>query len=182
MAVCTSPGFCALPSGMFSAAQTMADDAHLRLEQGDGAHGAEHGSAAGHVVLHLLHVVGGLDGDAAGVEGDALADQAEHGAVGDAFGLIAQHDQRRRLLRSLRNAPERAHLQLFDLVGRAVLPTSGRLPAAMSAARLAELRWGELVARLVDQRAREVLAFADDDALAESGFGGGLYRLREPQR
>ena len=32
---------------------------------------------ARHVVLHPLHAVGGLDRDAAGVEGDALADQAQ---------------------------------------------------------------------------------------------------------
>ena len=46
----------------------------------------EHGRAAGHVVLHLLHAVGGLDGDAAGVEGDALADQSQMIA---GFGRVA---------------------------------------------------------------------------------------------
>ena len=54
-----------------------ADDAHGGLEQRDGAHGAKHRGGAGHVVLHLVHVVGGLDGDAAGVEGDAFADEAD---------------------------------------------------------------------------------------------------------
>jgi hypothetical protein len=57
-----------------------ADDLDLGLDAGDGGHGAEHGCRAGHVVLHQLHLVGGLDGDAAGVEGDALADEAEHWA------------------------------------------------------------------------------------------------------
>ena len=70
-----------------------ADDAHFWLEQGDGAHGAQHGCAAGHVVLHQLHFVGGLDGDAAGVEGDSLAYEAEDRAIGDAFGLVAEDDQ-----------------------------------------------------------------------------------------
>ena len=39
---------------------------------------ADDRGAAGHVVLHLVHVLGRLDRDAAGVERDALADQPEH--------------------------------------------------------------------------------------------------------
>ncbi len=89
-----------------------ADDANARLEQGDGAHGADHGSAAGHVVLHLLHVVGGLDGDAAGVEGDAFADEAEHRAFGYAFGFVAEDDEGGRFFGALGDAPECAHLEL----------------------------------------------------------------------
>ena len=141
------------------------DDAHLGLEQGDGAHGAEHGRAAGHVVLHLLHVVGGLDGDAAGVEGDAFADQAEHGAVGDALGLVAQHDQRGRLSRALGDAPECAHLQLVQLVGGVDFAVEADFFCHGGGAR-PRIGGGELVAGLVDQRAGEVLALADDDALA----------------
>ena len=80
-----------------------ADDADGGLELGDGAHGADHGGGAGHVVLHLVHVVGGLDGDAAGVEGDAFADEAEDGRVGGwrRGGLVAHDDERGRLGRSL---------------------------------------------------------------------------------
>jgi hypothetical protein len=58
-----------------------ADHAHLGLEQGNGAHGAQHGRAARHVVLHQLHLFRRLDGDAAGVERNSLAHQAEHRAV-----------------------------------------------------------------------------------------------------
>src|SRR5271169_2768938 len=50
---------------------------HFGLEQSNRAHGSDHGGGAGHVVFHFLHAVGGLDGDAAGVKGDAFADQAE---------------------------------------------------------------------------------------------------------
>ena len=57
-------------------------DLQLGLEQSDGAHGADHGGPAGHVVLHLLHAVAGLDGNAAGIESDALSDQAQHGFSG----------------------------------------------------------------------------------------------------
>src|SRR5438445_4110875 len=52
------------------------------LQRGERTHDAEHGGAAGHVVLHFLHAVGGLDGDAAGVEGNGFADQADHGRAG----------------------------------------------------------------------------------------------------
>jgi len=42
-------------------------------------HCADHGGGSGHVVLHFLHALGGLDGDASGVEGDAFADEARTG-------------------------------------------------------------------------------------------------------
>src|SRR5262249_22492263 len=57
------------------------EDLDRWLELGDGAHGSNHGRASGHVVLHLLHVVGRLDGDAASVKGNAFADEAEDWAV-----------------------------------------------------------------------------------------------------
>ena len=80
--VTISPGRCARLPGMFSTAGISAVTGIGGLQLRDRAHGADHGRAAGHVVLHLLHAVGGLDGDAAGVEGHALADQAQmRGAV-----------------------------------------------------------------------------------------------------
>ena len=51
------------------------------LEFGEGAHDAEHGGAAAHVVLHFFHAFGGLDGNAAGIEGDGFADEAEDGSA-----------------------------------------------------------------------------------------------------
>ena len=50
---------------------------HLRLAPGQGRHGADDRPGAGHVPLHVLHAARGLDGDAAGVERDALADEGE---------------------------------------------------------------------------------------------------------
>ena len=68
-------------------------DGNGGLELRDGAHGADHGGAPGHVVFHLLHAIGRLDGDAARVEGDALAHQAQvHEVGGRASGAVAQHD------------------------------------------------------------------------------------------
>ena len=63
---------------MFSVVGTTPTTRIGALEQRDRAHRADDGGAAGHVVLHPLHAVGRLDRDAAGVEGDALADEAEH--------------------------------------------------------------------------------------------------------
>ena len=74
-----SPGLTALPPGMFSVVGTMPMTRNRRLEQRDGPHGAGHGGAAGHVVFHPLHAVGRFDRDAARVERDAFADEAEHG-------------------------------------------------------------------------------------------------------
>ena len=52
---------------------------HLRPEQRNGAHGAQHGRRSRHVVLHQFHLLGRLDGDAAGVERNSLAHQASSG-------------------------------------------------------------------------------------------------------
>ena len=73
-----SPGLIARPPGMFSVAGTTPTTRIGALEQRDGAHRARDGCAARHVVLHPLHAVGRLDGDAAGVERDAFSDEAEH--------------------------------------------------------------------------------------------------------
>ena len=53
------------------------------------------GGGAGHVVLHLFHVVGGFDGDATGVERNALADEAEDRTVGFCIGWFVAHDDQR---------------------------------------------------------------------------------------
>ena len=73
--VTMSPGLLALPPGMFSVGGIDADDVERQLHAGHGLHGAEHAGGAAHVVLHLVHFGGRLERDAAGVEGDALADQ-----------------------------------------------------------------------------------------------------------
>ena len=75
-----SPGLTARPRGMFSVAPITPDDAHRQPEPGDRADGLEHGRAARHVELHLVHLRRGLDRDAAGVERHGLADEAEQRA------------------------------------------------------------------------------------------------------
>ena len=53
-------------------------------------------------------------GDAPRVERHALADQAEHGGVGRAGGIVPKDDESGRLLAALGNAEQEPHLQLGD--------------------------------------------------------------------
>ena len=135
-----SPGLIARPPGMFSVVGHDADDADRRVEQRDGAHGADDGGAAGHVVLHPLHAVRRLDRDAAGVERDALPDQSQDRRVGRAGRLVAQHDQARRLDAAARDA--RAAVPCRDARSPSRRGSRRATPAAraMSAARSANTR------------------------------------------
>ena len=56
-----------------------------RGQPGDGGDGRDHGAGTGLVHLHLFHPVGRLDADAAGVEADALADDARDGGPAASF-------------------------------------------------------------------------------------------------
>jgi len=47
-----------LPPGMFSVEGTTQITLDAGLEGGECSHDAEHGGAAGHVVLHFFHAVG----------------------------------------------------------------------------------------------------------------------------
>ena len=84
-------------------------DRQLHADRGD--EGAEHGAGAAHVVLHFLDAALGLQVDAAGVEGDALADQ--HVGLGVAAVAVLQHHQARALRRTARDREQRAHAERF---------------------------------------------------------------------
>ena len=58
-----------------------ADGVDLRLALGELVHQPDHAGRARHVALHVLHAGGGLERDAAGVEGDALADDGDRVAA-----------------------------------------------------------------------------------------------------
>ena len=141
-----------------------------RLQESERAHGAEHGAAAAHVVLHLFHVVRGLDRDAAGIERDALADQSQHRRFGARrLRLVAHHDHARRLDASLRHADERAHFQLGD----SALVENFDAEADFLRHGFGALRENarrELVRRLVDQVAGEILRFGDHAAVLDGGL------------
>ncbi len=67
-----------------------------QLQAGDRLDHAEYGCGAAHVVLHLVHGRGWFDADAAGVEGDALANQNMRFVLGLAA-VVADADQLGRL-------------------------------------------------------------------------------------
>jgi hypothetical protein len=69
-----------------------AEHAQRQAELGDRADPRQHGGAAGHVSLHVLHVERGLDRDAPRVEGDRLADEAEDDVVARAGRVVPEHD------------------------------------------------------------------------------------------
>ena len=147
-------------------------DLHFGLEERDGAHYADHGGGAGHVVLHFLHAVGGLDGDAAGVEGNAFADQTQVNIFCRALGLIAQHDQSGRFLGSLGDSPECAHLELSDLVGAVDFALQADVRRHFLGA-FGHYGWRHAIGRFVGQVAGEVLRLGDD----ASGLHGAFQCL-----
>ena len=114
--VTISPGRWARAAGHVLDRRNDSGDRYAGFEPGDGLHGADDGRAARHVVLHFLHAVGGLDGNAAGIEGDAFADETQMNAGEGVRGLVAHHDQRGRFGAALRDAEQRAHAELAHAV------------------------------------------------------------------
>ena len=100
---------------MFSVEGTTATRSTAEPELGDRRDRLQHRRRPGHVVLHLVHAGAGLERDAAGVEGDALADQAQ-GRAGAAAG-VAEDDQPRRLAAAAADGDQAAHALGGDLLG-----------------------------------------------------------------
>ncbi len=126
-------------------------------------------AAAAHVVFHFLHVVRGLDGNAAGIEGNALAHQSQDRRSGLRIErLVSQNDHARRLDASLCHADQRAHFQLgnFSLVenfdAEADLLGHGFSAGGQNARR-------QFIGGLVDQIAGEILRFGDYLTLIDGG-------------
>ena len=100
-----SPGLTAWPLGMFSVDGHDGGQGRRQPELGDARHRLDHGGAARHVELHLVHLPGGLDRDPAGVEGHRLAHVAEVRSARVA-GPVAEHDQPRLDVRALGDGGE----------------------------------------------------------------------------
>ena len=100
IAVTMSPGLTAWPLGMFSVDGTTAVSVTGRPSRAMPGHRLDHGGAARHVELHLLHLRRGLDRDPARVEGHGLAHVAQVRAA-RVLGPVAQHDQPRLHVRAL---------------------------------------------------------------------------------
>jgi hypothetical protein len=149
-------------------------DLDRRLDGRDGRHERDHVRRAAHVALHLLHASGRLDADAAGVEGQALADEDEL-LLGLAAGRVRHVDEARRARAPLPHSGEEVHAALFD----GPLIEHGDLEAVRLAHRdsgVSERLWIEDVRRLVDEITRDADGLAD--ALPDGyGVSPGLADL-----
>ena len=92
-----------------------ADDVGLGLAPRQREHRPCHRARAAHVPLHVFHAGGGLDRDAAGVEGDALADEGGRRCRPCLPPIHLIASRRDGALRALRHAEQRAHAELFHL-------------------------------------------------------------------
>ncbi len=112
-------------------------------------------AAAGHVALHRLHPLAGLDGDPTRVKGDALAHQSERGCSTTNASSMPEDDELRRVRASLGDSEQSAHSQaphrvlIQRLDPHAVLP--GHVPRSGS-----QLSRGEDIGRLIDEIACQV--------------------------
>ena len=112
------------------------DDPHGQLELRDRGDACDHGRAAGHVALHVLHLQRRLERDPAGVERDRLADEPEHdSSLSPVRRLVAEDDQAGPVRARASDGRERAHAELIDLLGLRALRREVR--PASSAARSA---------------------------------------------
>ncbi len=87
-----------------------ADHIGLGLAQRDRLHRAGDRAGTAHVPLHVFHAGSGFQGNAAGVEGHALADQRQRRITG-ARAVPLQRQQPRVAPRALAHAEQRAHAE-----------------------------------------------------------------------
>ena len=154
-----------------------ADDFDRRLEQRDGAHGADHRRAAGHVVLHPLHAVCGLDGDATGVERDALAHEPEDGRGRRARRIVRHDDHARRFGAAAGDTEQQPHVQPLDFVFVEDLDFEPGV-ARDGRAALGKHRRRQDIRRLVAEIARHVRRLAEDPAAFDGLLESRGRRLR----
>ncbi len=136
------------------------------LDRGD--EGADDVGATAHVVLHFLDAALGLQVDAAGIEGDALADQ--HVGLGVAAVVPLQHHQLGPVGRAAGHRQQRAHAERFHLLlvqdlGLRAFVLSGELDRGFG-----QVGRGAQVRRQVAQLAGVLDAGGDGLALRQRGL------------
>ncbi len=126
-------------------------------------HQSNHASSAAHVALHVLHVCRGLDGNAAGIEANALADKSNRLIA--ALAAVPAHDHGAAgLRRALRDTEQRAHSEFLHGLDVENLDVDTELAQLPGAAR--KFHGIENVGRLVDEVAR------GDDTIDDVSAGG----------
>ncbi len=79
------------------------DGVDFRFARSKRVHEPDHAGGSCHIAFHVLHAASGLDGNAAGIETDALADEGKR--CGAALAAVPAHDDRAALvLGTLSNA------------------------------------------------------------------------------
>ena len=152
---------------MFSARQAYAVTLTGSPSRAIGQGGLGDRGRAGHVALHGVHGVAGLDGETAGVEGDALADQRE---VGDRLGGgVAELDQPGRGARAAADAEQTAAAELGQLLLVEDLHPDLACPWPRAVISSAKQRRGQVVGRGVHPVADGADGVRDDLRLLEGG-------------
>ena len=111
-----SPGFCAVPEGMFSLAHTMQITRTFGLSCAMARIAPIMAAPPAMSYFIFSMPSAGLMEMPPVSKVIPLPDQAEHRLLGRAFRLVAHDDQPRLFFGALRDAPESAHLQLVQLV------------------------------------------------------------------
>ena len=144
-------------------------------------HRTGHGRAARHVALHALHAVGRLDGHAAGIERDALADETNHRRRRRVLRLVTDHDEPGRHRAAARDTEEQLHLQVFDAM--LVQHVDGEARAAGGRRHpIRKLFRRQHVGRLIRQAARDVGGLRSDDASLDGRRNGARRPGQAAQR
>ena len=148
-----------------------ADDVERQVELGHGLHGADDAGRAAHVELHLVHGRRVFERDAAGVEGDALADQ-HHGRAFGARVAVLDDEEAGRLFAALGDGEEAAHLLALDLGQAEHLHAQGFVGLGEVLRGLAEVGGRAHVAGQVGEVAHERGARGERGALREAFLDG----------
>ncbi|VGQ00413.1 hypothetical protein SB00610_04913 [Klebsiella quasipneumoniae subsp. similipneumoniae] len=97
-------------------ARQHADHVQRQLQLSNHPHHPVHRRGAAHVVLHLVHAFSRLDGDAAGVEGQASTDQHDRARVFRRVDFILDDRHQRLVLRTVADGEVGVHSQLAHLL------------------------------------------------------------------
>ena len=154
-----------------------ADDVQRQVELRDRVHRADHAGGARHVELHLVHERRILEGDAAGVEGDAFAHEDDRRVL-RARVAVLDDEETWRLLAALGDGEEAAHLLALDLGETQHFHLQRFVCLRETFGRLAEVRRRADVAGKVGEIAHERGAVGESAALCETFLHGlrGLGR------
>ena len=145
-----------------------ADDIDGRAHAGERADRAQDAARAGHVELHLVHFGAALERYAAGIEGDALADQHQ-GLFRLGRAGVAQHDQLGRLARAGADRQQRAHAQALHVLALEHFDAELELLRDLSRF-IGKVGRRAHVGRQVAERAREVRAIGGRHRFLERGL------------